>query len=132
MNQYKEKFYFKSNRVSGSAIKAVGLIVPIIMLFYLVLYLKEIGFTYEIYFSDYDNAVTVWTVGFDFFTSLLNTLDNLTSVLGKIIEFIVNSIDAVITWVTDRINQVVSVVSGSWFERLAEWFKTIAGHIIFL
>lgn len=120
----------KTTRLKVRAYKAVGLIAPIILLFYLVLYLKEAGFTAETYFSDYDHAVGVWSVGLNLFRTIMNTLDSIAEVLGKILDFIVNSVDAIISFFKDRINSVIAATSGSWFDGLASWARNVISNLM--
>ncbi len=120
----------KTTRLKVRAYKTVGLIAPIIFLFYLVLYLKENGFTSDTYFADYDNAVGVWSVGLQLFRTIMNTLDSITEVLGKILDFIVNSVDAIISFFKDRVNSVVVATSGSWFDRLASWARNVISNLM--
>jgi hypothetical protein len=120
----------RTSRLKVKVGKSVGLIVPIIFLFYLVLYLKENGFSSQSYFADYENAVTVWTVGLNFFRTIMNTLDSIIEVLGKILDFIVNSADAIISFFKDRVNSVVAVTSGSWFDRLASWARNVISNLM--
>ncbi len=120
----------KTTRLKVRAYKTVGLIVPIIFLFYLVLYLKETGQTSETYFADYDNAVGVWSVGLQLFRTIMNTLDSITEVLGKILDFVVNSVDAIISFFKDRVNSVIAATSGSWFDRLASWARNVISNLM--
>lgn len=120
----------KTTRLKVRAYRTVGLIAPIIFLFYLVLYLKETGQTSETYFADYDNAVGVWSVGLQLFRIIMNTLDSITEVLGKILDFIVNSVDAIISFFKDRVNSVIVATSGSWFDRLANWARNVISNLM--
>lgn len=120
----------KTTRLKVRAYKAVGTIVPIIFLFYLVLYLKETGFTTESYFADYDNAVGVWFVGLRFFRTIMNTLDSIVEVLGKILDFIVNSADAIISFIKDKVNPFVSAVADSWFQNLVSWARNVISNLM--
>lgn len=121
----------KTTRLKVRAYKAVGTIVPIIFLFYLVLYLKENGFTRETYFVDYENAVSVWSVGLDLFITIMNTLDSIAEVLGKIVDFIVDFIDGFINWIKDTIDGVGGVINPSLFDRLVEWARNVIGNLMF-
>ena len=121
----------KTTRLKVRAYKTVGLIAPIIFLFYLVLYLKENGFTRETYFMDYENAVSVWSVGLDLFRTIMNTLDSIAEVLGKIVDFIVNFVDGIISWIKDTIDGVGGVINQSLFDRLVEWARNVIGNLMF-
>lgn len=121
----------KTTRLKVRAYKAVGTIVPIIFLFYLVLYLKENGFTRETYFVDYENAVSVWSVGLQFFRTIMNTLDSVVEVLGKILDFIINSTDAVIQWIKGFLDKAGGSFTKSVFDRLSEWARNVIGSLMF-
>ena len=121
----------KTTRLKVRAYKAVGTIVPIIFLFYLVLYLKENGFTRETYFVDYENAVSVWSVGLQFFRTIMNTLDSVVEVLGKILDFIVDSTDAVIQWIKGFLDKAGGSFTKSVFDRLVEWARNVIGNLMF-
>ena len=121
----------KTTRLKVRAYKAVGTIVPIIFLFYLVLYLKENGFTRETYFVDYENAVSVWSVGLQFFRTIMNTLDSVVEVLGKILDFIIDSTDAVIQWIKGFLDKAGGSFTRSVFDRLSEWARNVIGNLMF-
>lgn len=121
----------KTTRLKVRAYKAVGLIAPIILLFYLVLYLKENGFTSETYFADYDNAVGVWSVGLELFRIIMNTLDSITEVLGKVLEFIVGFADRIINWIKDLVESAGGSFTESVFNRLVEWARNVIGNLMF-
>ena len=121
----------KTTRLKVRAYKTVGLIAPIIFLFYLVLYLKENGFTRETYFVDYENAVSVWSVGLDLFRTIMNTLDSIVEVLGKIVDFIVDSTGAVINWIKDLVDKSGGSFTKSIFDRLSEWARNVIGNLMF-
>ena len=121
----------KTTRLKVRAYKAVGTIVPIIFLFYLVLYLKENGFTRETYFVDYENAVSVWSVGLQFFRTIMNTLDSVVEVLGKILDFIIDSTDAVIQWIKGFLDKAGGSFTKSVFDRLSEWARNVIGNLMF-
>lgn len=121
----------KTTRLKIRVYKTVGFIAPIIFLFYLVLYLKESGLTTESYFADYENAVTVWSVGLQFFRTLMNTLDSITEVLGKIVDFIVNFIDPIINWIKGAIDGVGGVINKSLFDRLVGWARNVINGLMF-
>ena len=111
-----------TNCSSGRAYKAAGMVVVVLFTFYLVLYLKENGFTYVTFFSNYDNAVSVWNEGFDFFKDTMNTIDTVTSALGKIFNFIIDSVETVITFIQDKIQDFRETPYGStWFQWLKNW-----------
>ena len=111
-----------TSRSSGRGYKTAGMVIVILFTFYLVLYLKENDFTYLTFFSNYDNAVTVWNEGFDFFRDIMNTIDLITSSLGKIFNFIIDSVDSVITFFEDKIQEFKNTVYGStWFEMFKNW-----------
>lgn len=124
-------YNIKTTRLKVRVYKAASLIVPIIFLFYLVLYLKESGFTAESYFADYDNAVGVWTVGLNFFRTIMNALDSVVGVLGKIIDFIVNSVDAIINFIKDLVDKAGGSFTKSVFDRLADWARNVIGNLMF-
>ncbi|HHX67302.1 MAG TPA: hypothetical protein GX708_04505 [Gallicola sp.] len=121
----------KTTRLKVGAYKAVGTIVPIIFLFYLVLYLKENGFSSQSYFADYENAVSVWSVGLDLFRTIMNTLDLIAEVLGKIVDFIVDFVDDIINWIKDVIDGFGGVTNQSLFDRLAEWARSVISGLMF-
>ena len=74
------------------------------------------------YFSNYDNAIDVWNEGFDFFRDTMNTIDTITSSLGKLFNFIIDSVDSVITFIQDKIEAFKNTVYGStWFELFKNW-----------
>ena len=111
-----------TTRSSGRGYKTAGMVIIILFTFYLVLYLKENDFTYLTYFSNYDNAVTVWNEGFDFFKDTMNTIDLITSSLGKIFNFIIDSVETVITFIQDKIQDFKETPYGStWFQWLKNW-----------
>ena len=120
------------SRSSGRGYKTAGMVIVVLFIFYLVLYLKESGFTYLTYFSNYDNAVSVWNEGFDFFRDTMNTIDTITSILGKIFNFIVDSVDSVITFFQDKIQGFKDSVYGStWFEMLRNWAYNSIRYLFF-
>lgn len=121
----------KTTRLKVRAYKTVGLIAPIIFLFYLVLYLKENGFTRETYFVDYENAVSVWSVGLQFFRTIMNTLDSVVEVLGKIVDFIIDSADAVINWIKGFLDKAGGSFTKSVFDRLVDWARNVIGNLMF-
>lgn len=121
----------KTTRLKVRAYKAVGSIVPIIFLFYLVLYLKETGLTTQSYFADYDNAVSVWSVGLQFFRTIMNTLNSLVGVVGKIIDFVVDSVDSIINWIKDLVEKAGGSFTKSIFDRLVEWANNVIGNLMF-
>ena len=126
----------KSNDVRISRLKvkvgkSVGLIVPVIFLFYLVLYLKESGLTTQSYFADYNNAVTVWTVGLNFFRYIMNTIDSVIQAVGKLFNFIVDFVDAVINWIKGAIDGVGGIVNKSLFDRLVDWARSVISGLMF-
>ena len=121
----------KTTRLKVRAYKTVGLIAPIIFLFYLVLYLKENGFTRETYFVDYENAVSVWSVGLDLFRTIMNTLDAIAEVLGKIVDFVVDFVDGIINWIKDTIDGVGGGINQSLFDRLVEWARNVISGLMF-
>lgn len=121
----------KTTRLKVRAYKAVGTIAPIIFLFYLVLYLKETGFTTQSYFADYDNAVSVWSVGLQFFRTIMNTLNSLVGVVGKIIDFVVDSVDSIINWIKDLVDKAGGSFTKSIFDRLVEWANNVIGNLMF-
>ena len=110
------------NTSRGRVYKTAGMVIIILFTFYLVLYLKENDFTYITYFSNYDNAIDVWNEGFDFFRDTMNTIDTITSSLGKLFNFIIDSVDSVITFIQDKIEAFKNTVYGStWFELFKNW-----------
>ncbi len=121
-----------TTRSSGRGYKTAGMVVVILFVFYLVLYLKESGFTYVTYFSNYDNAVVVWNEGFDFFRDTMNTIDTITSALGKIFNFIIDSVETIITFIQDKIQAFKDTVYGStWFELLKNWAYNSIRNLFF-
>lgn len=107
---------------SGRGYKTAGMVIIILFTFYLVLYLKENDFTYLTFFSNYDNAIDVWNEGFDFFREIMNTIDLITSSLGKLFNFIIDSVDSVITFFEDKIQNFKETPYGStWFQWLKNW-----------
>ena len=121
----------KTTRLKVRAYKTVGLIAPIILLFYLVLYLKENGFTRETYFVDYENAVSVWSVGLQFFRTIMNTLDSVVEVLGKVVEFIVGYAERIINWIKDLVESAGGSFTESVFNRLVDWARNVIGNLMF-
>ena len=106
----------------GRGYKTAGMVIIILFTFYLVLYLKENDFTYITFFSNYDNAIDVWNEGFDFFRDTMNTIDTITSALGKIFNFIIDSVETVITFIQDKIQDFSETPYGStWFQWLKNW-----------
>ncbi len=106
----------------GRAYRTAGMVIVILFTFYLVLYLKENDFTYLTFFSNYDNAIDVWNEGFDFFREIMNTIDTVTSALGKLFNFIIDSVETVITFIQDKIQDFKETPYGStWFGGLATW-----------
>ena len=117
---------------SGRSYKTAGMVIVVLFTFYLVLYLKESGFTYITYFSNYENAVIVWNEGFDFFRDTMNTIDNITSSLGKVFNFIIHSVDSVITFIQDKIQAFKDTVYGStWFELFKSWCYDVISTLFF-
>jgi hypothetical protein len=111
-----------TTRSSGRGYKTAGMVIIILFTFYLVLYLKENDFTYLTYFSNYDNAIDVWNEGYDFFREIMNTIDTITSSLGKIFNFIIDSVETVITFFEDKIQDFKNTPYGStWFQWLKNW-----------
>lgn len=114
----------KVNNIGSKArvYKTAGMVIVILFTFYLVLYLKENDFTYLTFFSNYDNAIVVWNEGFDFFREIMNTIDIITSSLGKLFNFIIDSVDSVITFFQDKIEAFSETPYGStWFQALKNW-----------
>ena len=110
------------NTSRGRVYKTASMVIVVLFTFYLVLYLKENDFTYITFFSNYDNAIDVWNEGFDFFRDTMNTIDLITSSLGKIFNFIIDSVDSVITFFEDKIQEFKNTVYGStWFEMFKNW-----------
>lgn len=121
----------KTTRLKVRAYRTVGLIAPIIFLFYLVLYLKENGFTSDTYFADYGNAVSVWTVGLNFFRYIMNTIDSVIQALGKFIDFIVDFADAIIKWIKGFLDKAGGSFTKSIFDRLVDWARNVIGNLMF-
>ena len=121
----------RTSRLKVKVGKSVGFIVPVIFLFYLVLYLKENGFSSQSYFADYENAVSVWSVGLNFFRTIMNTLDLIVEVLGKIVDFIVDFVDDIINWIKDVIDGFGGVTNQSIFDRLVEWARSVISGLMF-
>lgn len=123
---------FNTTRSSGRGYKTAGMVIIVLFTFYLVLYLKENDFTYITFFSNYDNAIDVWNEGFDFFRYIMNTIDTITSSLGKIFNFIVDSVDSVITFFQDKIQGFKDIVYGStWFQLLKNWAYDTISNLFF-
>lgn len=122
-----------TTRSSGGRVyKTAGMVIIILFTFYLVLYLKENDFTYITFFSNYDNAIDVWNEGFDFFRDTMNTIDTITSSLGKLFNFIIDSVDSVITFFEDKIQKFKNTVYGStWFEMLKNWAYNSIRNLFF-
>ena len=124
----------EDNKTTGlkvRAYKAVGSIVPIIFLFFLVLYVKETGLTTQSYFANYDNAISVWSVGLEYFRTIMNTIDSVVKALGKFIDFIVDSIDAIINWIKGFLDKAGGSFNKSVFDRLVSWARNIIGNLMF-
>lgn len=121
----------KTTRLKVRAYKAVGTIVPIIFLFYLVLYLKETGLTTQSYFADYDNAVSVWSVGLEYFRTIMNTIDSVVKALGKFIDFIVDFVESIINWIKGLIDKAGGSFNKSVFDRLVSWARNVIGNLMF-
>ena len=121
----------KTTRLKVRAYKAVGTIVPIIFLFYLVLYLKETGLTTQSYFANYDNAISVWSVGLEYFRTIMNTIDSVVKVLGKFIDFIVDFVDSIINWLKDLVDKAGGSFNKSVFDRLVSWARNVIGNLMF-
>ena len=121
----------KTTRLKLRAYKAVGSIVPIIFLFFLVLYVKETGLTTQSYFSNYYNAISVWSVGLEYFRTIMNTIDSVVKALGKFIDFIVDSIDAIINWIKGFLDKAGGSFNKSVFDRLVSWARNVIGNLMF-
>ena len=121
----------KTTRLKVRAYKTVGLIAPIILLFYLVLYLKETGLTTQSYFADYGNAVSVWTVGLEFFRTTMNSIDSVVKALGKFIDFIVDSVDSIINWIKGFLDKAGGSFTKSVFDRLVDWARNVISGLMF-
>ena len=113
----------------GRGYRTAGMIIVILFTFYLVLYLKENDFTYLTYFSNYDNAVVVWNEGFDFFKDTMNTIDSVNNIIGKFFDFIINSVDAIITFFQDKIDAFANTTyGGNFFNFLKNWASDLLKH----
>lgn len=121
----------RSSRLNVKVGKSVGLIVPVIFLFYLVLYLKESGLTTQSYFADYNNAVTVWTVGLNFFRYIMNMIDSVIQALGKFVDFIGDFVDAIINWIKGFLDKAGGSFTKSIFDRLVDWARNVIGNLMF-
>ena len=121
----------KTTRLKVRAYKAVGTIVPIIFLFYLVLYLKETGLTTQSYFANYDNAISVWSVGLEYFRTIMNTIDSVVKALGKFIDFIVDFVESIINWLKGLIDKAGGSFNKSVFDRLVSWARNVIGNLMF-
>ena len=120
-----------TTRSSGRAYKTAGMVIIILFTFYLVLYLKENDFTYLTFFSNYDNAVDVWNEGFDFFKDTMNTIDSVNNVIGKYFNFIINSVDAIITFFEDKIESFKNTIyGGTLFNLLKQWATDLLKHFV--
>lgn len=119
-----------TTRSSGGRVyKTAGMIIIILFTFYLVLYLKENDFTYLTYFSNYDNAVDVWNEGFDFFKDTMNTIDSVNNIIAKFFDFIINSVDAIITFFQDKIESFKNTIyGGTLFNVLKQWATDLLKH----
>jgi hypothetical protein len=52
----------------------------------------------------------------------MNTIDTVTSALGKIFNFIIDSVETVITFIEDKIQDFKETPYGStWFQWLKNW-----------
>lgn len=121
-----------SNGNSGRVYKTAGMVIIILFTFYLVLFLKENDFTYLTFFANYDNAVIVWNEGFDFFRDTMNTIDIITSSLGKLFNFIIESVDSVITFFEDKIQAFKDTIYGAtWFELFKDWAYNSISSLFF-
>ncbi len=117
---------------SGRGYKTAGMVIIVLFTFYLVLYLKENDFTYITFFSNYDNAIDVWNEGFDFFKEIMNTIDTIASSLGKLFNFIVDSVETVISFIQDKIQAFRDIAYGStWFQVLKDWAYNTIGNLFF-
>ena len=121
----------KTARSKVRAYQVVGSIVPIIFLFYLVLYLKETGLTTQSYFANYDNAIGVWSVGLQYFRTIMNTIDSVVKALGKFIDFIVDFADRIINWVKELVEKAGGSFTKSVFDRLVGWARNVIGNLMF-
>ena len=121
----------KTARSKVRAYQVVGSIVPIIFLFYLVLYLKETDFTTQSYFANYDNAIGVWSVGLQYFRTIMNTIDSVVKALGKFIDFIVDFADRIINWVKELVEKAGGSFTKSVFDRLVGWARNVIGNLMF-
>jgi hypothetical protein len=121
----------KTTRLKVRAYKAVGTIVPIIFLFYLVLYLKETGLTTQSYFANYDNAIVVWSVGLQYFRTIMNTIDSVVKALGKFIDFIVDFAERIVNWVKELVEKAGGSFTKSVFDRLVSWARNVIGNLMF-
>lgn len=128
MPKYKD---IRTSRLKVKVGRSVGLIIPVIFLFYLVLYLKESGLTTESYFANYDNAVGVWTVGLNFFRTIMNTIDLVIKAVGKIIDFIVDFVEPIINLIKELVDKAGGVLTKSVFDRLSEWAHNVIGNLMF-
>lgn len=128
MPKYKD---IRTSRLKVNVGRSVGLIVPIIFLFYLVLYLKESGLTTESYFANYDNAVGVWSVGLNFFRTTMNTIDSVIKSVGKIIDFIVDFVESIIDFIKDLVAKAGGSFNKSVFDRLGDWARNVIGNLVF-
>ncbi len=120
----------KTTRLKVRAYKTVGLIAPIIFLFYIVFYLKENGVNRETYFVDYENAVSVWSVGLQYFRTTMNTIDSVVKALGKFIDFIVFFFDAIINWIKGFLDKAGGSFTKSVFDRLSEWARNVISNLM--
>lgn len=121
----------KTTRLKVRAYKTVGLIAPIIFLFYLVLYLKETGLTTQSYFANYDNAISVWSVGLQYFRTIMNTIDSVVKALGKFIDFIVDFAERIINWIKELVEKAGGSFTKSVFDRLVDWARNVIGNLMF-
>lgn len=116
---------------SGRTYKTAGMVIVVLFTFYLVLFLKENDFTYVTFFANYDNAVDVWNEGFDFFKDIMNTLDSVNNIIGKYFNFVIDSVDAIITFFQDKIEDFKNTVyGGTLFNLLKEWANNWLKHFV--
>lgn len=110
--------------------KTAGNVIIILFIFFLVLFLKQNDFTYVTFFANYDNAVDVWNEGFDFFKDIMNTLDSVNNIISKFFNFVINSVDGIITFFQDKIEAFKdSVFGGSLFDFLKNWAAYMLKHL---
>lgn len=105
------------------------LLVPITLLLYLVIYLKTVGFTWRDYFSNYDNSLTVWSEAYRYFMFIFDGLDTVTSILGFVLNFIVEWFSKIIDYIVSIVEKVPKFSFGSIWSNLSQWAQNVIGGL---